>query len=213
MFIKSSNMKQVILFSILVIMFSSCQSQNQTDIENIKINDTLGSLLKNIKKVYEVASIITTLPLVSTYDTKYFKFGSIEFSSFSSNDIRYNEVGVFLNNINERIIKGVYLHFDGTKQSIELFNYLKNKRGNPEVLCAIPKKNKNGQLLGYADYMWNDKVKNYSIFLVHSYEYTDGVKDISTTMCIIDNDIKVARVNDSRTVRELLIQTYTYKYD
>jgi len=201
-------MKKYFQISILVIMCTSCNSQTRVDLEQVNFKDRVDQLFANIQTFRDKSYPGTSLPYIYTYELNHFKYGPIELIK-SVDDNVLTEAGIITND--KRDIVGLVINVGYTKQSLQFLQYLKSKYKIPIILAEVPKKNLEGQILGYANYLWNDSIQNRSILLSLSYEILNGASNISSTLYIIDNDVKSTNSSDSRTVKDLLIQSYTFK--
>lgn len=198
-------MKKIILLFICFLVCISCQSQEKTDLEKIDFSNNYKEIFKNVKFQTESREITTTLPIAYTKDVDMYEFGKIAFKNSPESFMKSSTIGILIDNITDRQTKGVKIEIEDTSIGYNLFTYLKSQYGSPKILSELPKKNREGKILGNSAYSWN--IKDKTIVFVQFYEYTDNKPNVSSILYIVDN--KIMCVGLQETVSSHILRTFT----
>ncbi len=206
-----------IYFLIIMLLSNSCITQEK-DLNNLNFAENYKDLFKDKKIMTEQYDIAAKLPLAYTYETKGFRFGTVNIPENAEDQIAMNSVGTFLNNVKERKIVGIKISIEGKENCKKVLDYLQSQYGNPKILKQLPNKNKKGWLVGNSAYSWDLKSVNRSLIVSQTFdlnfvESNKGKKysqNEGITIFVIDNNIKSdAQGYTGLTTKELLIKTFS----
>lgn len=197
-------MNRIFFAFTFMLSFLSCQSQDKIDLEKVDFQEGYKSILNNTQYITEAQELVTTLPFATTKDVGGFKFGDVELVKSPKESPKSSLVGVLINNINEKMTKGILIEIEETSKSEAMFKYLSQKYEKVKVLSPIPSKNSAGRVLGNSAFLWNTSF--YSVVLVQYYEYTDGKPNVSSILYLVDN--KVLTSDSSEKVISRIERTF-----
>lgn len=206
-----------IFILIIMLVSNSCITQEK-DLNSLNYTENYKDLFQEKKIMTEQYDIAAKLPLAYTYETKGFKFGSVNIPENAEDQISMNSVGTLLNNVKERKIVGIKISIDGIDNCKKMFDYLQSQYGTPKILMPVPNKNKEGWLVGHSAYSWDLKSLNRSLIVSQTFDlnFTESNKgkkytqNEGVTIFIIDNNIKSdAQGYTDITTKELLLKTFS----
>ncbi|WP_130736589.1 hypothetical protein [Flavobacterium sp. J27] len=201
-------MNKLLVVLILSFIGNSCNNtHDKISIDKIDLNESKEFFFGDANLMYEANEINTTLNLTYTKEVNRFKYGRVEFTNSKSNSMAWSKIGVLTESINNDKLVGVVLSIEDSNESIAILKELKKINGEPKNLKPVPTENNEGQLLGYAAYVWSLK-NNLSIVLSQSYEYTNGKRVIASLIYIVSNKTRTGKLYNNELVVNRLLRTY-----
>ena len=172
-------------------MTLSCNSQ--TDLEVIKSDNNISTLVKNIPTSEKRLDELYGLMSYQTEDLQNFKFGEINFSKFKiPNGYAYgtNDLYLHVDNYTSNLFLGFTLNIVKEDESKKLLDYLKKAYGKPEVRET----GGNGTSL-----FWNVTKSKQWIFLTQTKERTRK-HDVylSTKVIVVKQGTRIENSKDTK---------------
>ncbi len=189
---------------IMIVFFSSCQSQSRMDLSELTLSeDLLVMIPKSERTLFSLDKVdpATGTPAFTTYEVQKYRYKNIE---FKQPELGHNQVTFYtykaLKEGSDNQISG--FSFDLEDRNEELFTILKKQYGKPEELTPVPTYTLEEVLHGHNSFVW--RKNEISIILSYSYSSLNDKQRIRTTVYIINNDAKDLTFPEQISVNRLI---------
>ncbi|WP_103863888.1 MULTISPECIES: hypothetical protein [Aquimarina] len=197
-------------YFIMIILFSSCQSQSRIDLSELTLSEDFLTLVPKAERALFYSDKIdpaTGTPSFTTNEVQKYSYKNIKFERpeiGTSRVVFYTYKALEKGGDNQ--ISGLHFNIEGKNE--ELFTLLKKQYGDPEELHPVPTIPKESVLYGHNSFVW--KEDKTSIILDFYYSSLNDQQRIETAVYIIKNDAKDLTFPE-RTSAERLVNTHTKK--
>lgn len=200
-------MKQLFLFFIISLIFTSCNSQ--TDLETLKLDTNISSTLENTKFEKD-KNIDFGLVAYVTEDIENFKYGNVNFSNLTIKDnsknslIKYSSnLSIYVDNFKSNNLSGIKIEIKNEIEGGNLVKYVKSTLGKPLLENIYDQDNQ-----VQSSYLWDDKKNNQIIYINQQTEtYNDPEeKFVSTDITILKKGLKMipSSGNNPENIKKIL---------
>lgn len=201
-------MKYLFLLSVISLLITSCN--NQTDLETLKFNSDISSIINNTTEFEKEKNAEYGLVAYITEDIKKFSYGNVDLSNKTIKDnaknslIKYSSnLTIYVDDFKSNKLSGIKIHNENEAEGQNLLKHIKLKLGKP-LLENIYNKENHVQ----SSYLWDDKKNNQIIYITQQTEYYNNSKDrfISTDINILKKELKMVPNSGTNpeTIKELL---------
>ncbi|WP_194138891.1 hypothetical protein [Flavobacterium hungaricum] len=201
-------MKNLILLFTITLMITSCNSQ--TDLEKIKLDTNVSSIVKDSTKFEKENDVIFPFISYETNKVNNYSFGKLSFTNYRIEDTDKNSlinyesrISFFVDNYESNKLLGFAIRIEKEDEGNDLFNYVKNKLGKPLKQNVYNKDNH-----VQSSYLWDDKARNQLIYIKQNTEYFSNEKNkfISTELAVFKRGLKLNpdEGTDSQKIKNLL---------
>lgn len=201
-------MKNLILLFTITLMITSCNSQ--TDLEKIKLDTNVSSIVKDSTKFEKENDVIFPFISYETNKVNNYSFGKLSFTNYRIEDTDKNSlinyesrISFFVDNYESNKLLGFAIRIEKEDEGNDLFIYVKNKLGKPLKQNVYNKDNH-----VQSSYLWDDKARNQLIYIKQNTEYFSNEKNkfISTELAVFKRGLKLNpdEGTDSQKIKKLL---------
>lgn len=193
---------------LITLMITSCNSQ--TDLEKIKLDTNVSSIVKDSTKFEKENDVIFPFISYETNKVNNYSFGKLSFTNYRIEDTDKNSlinyesrISFFVDNYESNKLLGFAIRIEKEDEGNDLFIYVKNKLGKPLKQNVYNKDNH-----VQSSYLWDDKARNQLIYIKQNTEYFSNEKNkfISTELAVFKRGLKLNpdEETDSQKIKNLL---------